>query len=201
MLHLMRYISLLMIEILCMKHSKFILLILVFGTMTIASCKKHDHNDEEELITTLIYTLTSQSDGAVVEMSFKDPDGDGGIAPVVTGGILKTNHIYSGVLTLLNESVNPVEDITEAIQLEAVNHQFFFSSSIPGISIIYDDSDINNRPLGLKSILTTGAIGTGSLKITLRHNPNKNASGVSAGNIANAGGETDIEVNFQLSVQ
>jgi hypothetical protein len=30
--------------------------------------------------------------------------------------------------------------------------------------------------------------------------PNKNASGVVEGNIANAGGETDIEVNFDIVV-
>jgi hypothetical protein len=184
-----------------MKHSNLILLILAVGMMAFSSCKKHSHDDDEELITTLIYTLTSRTDGAIVEMRFKDPDGDGGIAPLITGGTLKANHAYSGILTLLNESVNPVEDITEAIQIEAANHQFFFSSTVPGISVVYDDSDKNNRPLGLKSVLTTSAAGTGSLKIVLRHNPNKNGSGVSSGNIANAGGETDIEVNIPISVQ
>ncbi|HBK71516.1 MAG TPA: type 1 periplasmic binding fold superfamily protein, partial [Flavobacteriaceae bacterium] len=35
----------------------------------------------------------------------------------------------------------------------------------------------------------------------LRHEPNKSASGVSDGDITNAGGETDIEVIFNITVQ
>jgi hypothetical protein len=39
------------------------------------------------------------------------------------------------------------------------------------------------------------------LKITLRHEPNKKASGVVGGSITNAGGETDIEVSFDVEVK
>jgi hypothetical protein len=49
--------------------------------------------------------------------------------------------------------------------------------------------------------LTTENAGTGKLKIVLRHKPDKNASGVANGNIANAGGETDIEVEYNVVIQ
>jgi len=37
--------------------------------------------------------------------------------------------------------------------------------------------------------------------ITLRHEPAKDATGVSDGDITNAGGETDISVNFPVEIQ
>ena len=40
-----------------------------------------------------------------------------------------------------------------------------------------------------------------SYTITLRHEPAKTATGVSGGDITNAGGETDIEVVFDVTVE
>ena len=102
---------------------------------------------------------------------------------------------------MLNESESPVEDITLEVNEEAEAHQFFYQTS-GQIAIAYNDTDNNGKPIGLKTVLTTANAGVGqSIKITLRHEPNKGASGVSTGNILNAGGETDIEVNFSLDVE
>ena len=35
----------------------------------------------------------------------------------------------------------------------------------------------------------------------LRHEPDKSAAGVSSGDITNAGGETDIEVSFNVIIE
>jgi hypothetical protein len=185
-----------------MKIFQVILIFSISAALLSTGCSKHDHDhDEEELITTLIYQLTSESDGSMVEMSFRDLDGSGGNPPVITGGILKPNHSYKGTITVLNESVSPVEDITMEVSIAATAHQFFFASTVSGLTVSYEDNDKDGRPLGLKTRLSTGPEGSGTLKIVLRHNPNKSAAGVSEGNIANAGGETDIEVNFPVTVQ
>ena len=42
--------------------------------------------------------------------------------------------------------------------------------------------------------------GNGTITVILRHEPDKDASGVSNGDITNAGGETDIEVVFNVEV-
>ncbi len=157
--------------------------------------------NEEELITTLIYTLTPEGGGTPIEFKFTDLDGDGGNTPVVTSGILDTNTTYNGQLTLLNESETPVEDITEEIEEEDEEHQFFFFSSLLSTNISYNDMDSDGNPIGLATIVQTGEAGSGTLTITLRHEPDKNASGVSNGTITNAGGETDIEVEFDITIQ
>ncbi len=179
------------------------LMLFAFATIfLLTSCDPDEPmiDNEEELITTLNYSLTS-SNGDVIILSFVDPDGDGGNAPLITGGTLDANETYTGQLQLLNESVSPSESITEEIEEEDDEHQFFFDSDIAGLSVSYNDQDGDGNPLGLRNTVTTGAAGSGTLTVTLRHEPNKTAEGVADGDITNAGGETDIEVSFPIDVQ
>ena len=52
------------------------------------------------------------------------------------------------------------------------------------------------NPVGLSFILSTSDASSGALTFTLRHEPNKPNSGLD-----NAGGETDIEITFNVTVQ
>jgi len=157
--------------------------------------------NEEEVITTLNYTLTPTAGGTAVVLSFVDLDGDGGDAPTITGGTLAANASYTGSMELLNEAESPAENITEEIEEEDEDHQFFFQTDIAGLSVAYTDQDSLMNPIGLSTTVTTGAAGSGELTVTLRHEPDKSASGVSGGDISNAGGETDIEIAFPIDVQ
>ncbi|HHB78652.1 MAG TPA: hypothetical protein ENK85_05410 [Saprospiraceae bacterium] len=187
-----------------MSNFKAFLATFVVATLLITSCKKDKDPvipNEEEVITTLKYTLTPAGGGTPVVLSFQDLDGDGGNAPVITGGTLEANQTYTGDMVLLNEQENPVDNITEEIHEENKDHQFFFQTTIPGIKVSYTDSDADGHPVGLQTTLKTGDAGSGMLKITLRHQPDKSATGVPQGEITNAGGETDIEVEFDVTVQ
>lgn len=181
----------------------FYLFIPLSLAMTFASCDKDDPEipHEEELITTLIYTLTPLEGGESIVFSFKDLDGDGGEEPLITTGPLEVNKTYRGSVQVRNDVENPVEDITVEIAEESAAHQFFYSITTDEVNITYYDADENGYPVGLSTLLTTGNVATGQLTITLRHEPNKSASGVSSGDISNAGGETDIEVTFPLNVE
>lgn len=165
------------------------------------SCEKKDPviPNEEELITTLTYTLIPTTGGQPIVFEFKDLDGDGGIAPLITSGTLAPNSVYTGYLQLLNEIDN--EDITSEIKEESEEHQFFFTFSGLNADVDYTDTDGDGNPLGLNTTLTTGAVSNGQLTITLRHEPNKSAAGVRNGDLTNAGGETDIEVTFDVSIE
>jgi len=179
------------------------LALLCMATLIFSACDDDDPIivDPPELITTLTYTLTPAGGGSTVVLSFQDLDGDGGASPVVSNGTLTANTTYNGSLSLLNESVTPTEVITDEIEEEADEHQFFFQSNISGLSVGYDDEDENGLPVGLENTLSTGASGSGNMTVTLRHEPDKDAAGVSGGDIDNAGGETDIEVTFAIDVQ
>ena len=181
-------------------------LVLIFFLIGIISCQKDPQEvNDEELITTLIYKLKSTSGNDEVVMTFSDPDGNGGNAPIITtSGFLQAGKMYIGSLTLLNESLNPIKDLTLEIKDEGLDHQFFFtvSNELSGkLSIKYADADTGNNPIGLQTQVSSTLVGTGQINIVLRHEPNKKAQGVSDGLITNAGGDTDIDVSFGIEVK
>ena len=189
-----------------MKNAKNILWALpLFSVLLFTSCEKDDPDipNEEELITTLIYTLTPEGGGSPVEFRFKDLDGEGGNPPVYSLDTLMSNTNYSGVIILANDIVNPSMIISEEVLEEAEDHQFFYQFSNQSFSggFDYADADANGNPIGLLTSFATGTPLTTDLTITLRHQPNKSAVGVSSGDITNAGGETDIEVTFSVVIQ
>ena len=174
--------------------------------VSFTSCDKDDPivPNEEELITTVKYTLSPEGDASPnskIVLHFQDLDGDGGKAPIVTGGTLKANTVYLGSLELLNELETPVENISLEVLEEDEDHQFFFESNLTGLSVAYADMDENKNPVGLQTKLITTTSGLGTLKISLRHQPNKAAKGVADGDITLAGGETDIEITFNIDVK
>lgn len=186
---------------------KFSILALLF-IVALSSCKKDDDEEtvtptppnEEEVITTMEVRLTDPASNTVI-MTFVDPDGDGGINPTITGGTLAANTVYTGEIQLFNETETPAEVITTEILELAEEHQFFFDAQLGATTVAYADMDENGNPLGQMFTLTTGDALSGTLTVTLRHEPDKEAAGVSDGDITNAGGETDIEVEFDVEIQ
>lgn len=176
---------------------------LAIAILLFAACEPDDPiiPNEEEVITTLTYTLTPDGGGDAIILRFQDLDGDGGDAPIIEGGILATNQSYVGTLDLLNEQETPASSISDEILEEDEDHQFFFQTDITGLNVTYSDQDADGNPIGLRSQLTTTEAGKGTLTLILRHEPYKSASGVSNGDITSAGGETDIEVSFDIDVQ
>lgn len=178
-------------------------LVLGLVSLFLFSCSSDDPDpvNEEEVITTMTVVLTA-SGQTDVTLESRDLDGDGPNPPVIeVTGSLVAGATYEGSITLLNETETPPENITEEVEEEDEEHQFFYQVSGSIASIAYDDQDSNGNPVGLDFTLTTGATGPGTIQITLRHEPNKSATGVANGDITNAGGETDIAQTFSVSVQ
>ena len=161
--------------------------------------------NEEELITDLIYTLTpTGAGGQAVTLTFTDRDGDGGNPPVVTiSDSLAANTEYAGVVQLLNAS-DPadVENITLEVAEENTEHQFFYrTDSSLDLTVAYDDEDVDGQPLGILTTVSTGNASAGTMTIILRHEPDKTAAGLTIDNPTPGGGETDIEVEFDLAIR
>lgn len=183
-----------------MKNLKLIAL-LVIPVLFSTSCSNDDEVvNEEEVITTVTTTLTGG--GQVITLTSRDLDGDGPNAPVVTvSGNLVAGTTYTGSTTFLNELESPAEDITIEVEEEGADHQVFYQLPSSIGTVTYTDTDANGRPIGLNFTLVAGTSGSiGTLTVTLRHLPNKTASGVSGGDITNAGGNTDAAVNFSVAV-
>lgn len=185
---------------------KKILFLALGATLAMSACKKDDpkHTNQSELITTVRLVFTPASGGgAPVTFQYRDLDGDGGNAPVITNPSLAANTTYNVSITVLDESKTPASNISTEIETEDAEHMFFFVQSnnvFSGIS--YNDFDANSKPVGLLSTFITGAAATGQLDVQLRHEPTKPSNYVAGTAIpSTVGGETDIEVSFNVTVQ
>lgn len=186
-----------------MKNLKLLAAIFIFSAL-LMSCNDDDDDDylppvnEEELITTITVTLVPNGGGTNVVLKMVDLDGDGPNDPVTTvSGPMTAGITYMGSIELLNESVNPAEDITEEVEEEADEHQFFYTiGGALDATTEYENFDGNNNPLGTEFSLDAGDASTGTLTFTLRHEPKKPNSG-----LADAGGETDITATFNVSIE
>jgi hypothetical protein len=178
------------------------LLSAIFFTLLLGSCSSDDDNpeliNEEELITTLTVTLVPEGGGTSITLSTQDLDGDGPDEPVIyVSSNLSSGLTYNGSISLLNETESPAEDITEEVEEEADEHQFFYTlGSGLDVTINATNFDSDGNALGTEFSLVANDVSSGSLTFTLRHEPNKPTD-----NLATAGGETDIEASFTISVE
>jgi hypothetical protein len=175
---------------------KYVFMVVITAAIVGACDRDPVLPNEEELITTLTYTLNAGDSIGTAVFTFRDIDGDGGQPPVISGDTLVAGFFYSGTITLLNESVSPAENITEEIEAEAEAHRFYFTgSSVTTNPITISDVDGNGFPVGLSTVLHATTAGNSVLRITLRHNADKSKP------LEAAGGETDIEVEFPIVVR
>ena len=176
----------------------YLALPLVLFTYSCADDDDPEIENEEEVITEVILTLTPDAGGASVVFTFSDPDGEGGNDGTATvSGPLAANTSYSAAITFANED----EAITPEVMEEDDEHQVFYTTSNALLSFAYADSDGDGNPLGLATTATTLAAGNGSLTVTLIHEPDKSAAGISIANPAVAGGSTDVNVVFDYEIQ
>jgi hypothetical protein len=176
------------------------------------------NGNEEEVITTITLSFTPAGGGAAVTAAFDDPDGDGGEAPSVDPIDLATATTYDLTVRFQNKLETPPEEITDEVRDESDQHQLFFTgTAVNGpasdqpaapLTHTYADTDANGLPVGLSnSIVTTS--GTGTLTVVLRHLPPVNdvavkvaelASTVRADGLAALPGESDVQVDFAVTV-
>jgi hypothetical protein len=186
------------------KRTKLLMLIAIVSTTIWTGCKK-DKDDvssppatsnEEEVITTMQLTFVDSSDNSNVKTAtFRDPDGDGGLAYDIFDTIkLVSNKTWITSIILLNETVSPADTISNEVLEEGVDHLFCFTPSGTIASVIKTDIDDNGLPIGLQTKWYTTSIGNGSIQIELKHQP-----GIKDGTCNP--GDTDISVNFPLIVQ
>lgn len=178
-------------------YSKLIVLAVVASSLV--ACKKDDednHQEENELITTVKLTLKNNQNSTDSTVAvWKDLDGEGGQNPTIDSLKLKANTVYIGNIQLLDESKNPVDNITEEVAEEAVDHLFVYkTSSGLGLTIERTDKDSKNLPIGIATQFTTTTAATGNIEVILRHQP-------SVKDGTETPGSTDVDVFFPTKIK
>ena len=179
-----------------------VLIYLAIGVLC-SACEKDEAVPvaEKKRITHLEYVLDGPSSSEPITLTFSDPDGAGESEPTITGGTLQSNTVYFGALQLSDQLATPAGDINTEINAEPSDYQFFFNPMGVDLDIIYADQDENGLPVGLFSAVRTSGPSEGTLILRLVRGLDKRAEGVSLGNENNAGGSTQLQVIFPISVE
>lgn len=173
--------------------STLLLLLAASTSLFTAGCKDKGEDTQGEVITRVQVHLTGINGGFDQEFEAKDPDGDG-IFNTIDEITIPAGAAYNCHLHVYDDSKTPIEDLTEEIEAENVDHLFVLKGNTAGLSIANLNTDNNGAPFGLESIWTSGAAATGTVQIKLIHEPtDKNAT--------DPGGDTDFDVTFTVKVQ
>ena len=201
-----------------MRKVKFLVLALLFGALSLSftSCNSEDpeKENEGEVITdvTLKFTEVNQAGTAIgtpFEVKASDSNGVGLGNNLTIGTIsLVRGKRYQMEISLFNSIEN--EDITKEVKEDGDEHQFFFLGTAvvgsPLMTYTYADQDKNGNPIGLKGfvqVVENPSFNSAKLRVILRHDLNKSFPGVNNPNFqnfANAGGETDLDVEFPVVI-
>lgn len=199
---------------------KYSIYALMLAGVVVTSCKKDDDDDEPakenevEVITDISLVFTNVNDASdVVIATAQDPDGEGveelQIVDEITLDVDKT---YTLTLEIMNNLDSPGESITEEIEEEDEDHQFFYSFTDNAFSspagdgnidnsgdlVNYNDYDSNGNPVGLSTEWTTSSttLTAGSFRFLLKHQPD-----IKSATSGSDDGETDIDLTFVLNIQ
>ena len=172
----------------------------------------HGHNEEEEVINSILLTFTPAGGGDAISARWFDVDGDGVGNPMIDAINLAANLEYQMSLTLTNTLGMDDEDITAEINEEDDEHMFFFEFTNDIFSdpmgngnvnnredpLNYGDQDANGNPVGLITNWTTGMAtsSAGNFRIILKHQPDLKT----ATSDATVGG-TDVDITLPINIQ
>ncbi|WP_192349588.1 hypothetical protein [Algoriphagus sp. Y33] len=194
---------------------KLYLIALALISFAASSCSSDDPVPENdgELITdvTLTFQEIDESGNAVGDsFDFTASDAEGievGSAPDIETVTLTKGKTYQMSIEVYNSIAE--EDITEEIQEESDEHQFYFLGSAfvgtPVLSYEYDDE--GGVILGLKGIVTVASnpgTNNATMRILLRHALDKGYPGADNPHFedyAQAGGESDLDIPFPLILE
>lgn len=180
-------------------------MLLLAAPVLLTACSKASdgENNDEEVITTVNLKVTPHTGGGnAVVFSIDDLDGPGGNLPTQQNVVLAPNTMYHFELELLDKTKNPAADITGEVDEEGDAHRIYYLPSAgSNIQVTGLNNDDNGIPLGTTGFITTGAAGTGNLRVVLRHYggnpPNKGAQDT----WDSPKSSSDVDVTFNTAVQ
>ncbi|MEO9476637.1 MAG: hypothetical protein ABJG41_13935 [Cyclobacteriaceae bacterium] len=175
------------------------------------SCKDNDTPEvaaiELKSITDVVLVFKDSNGGKIETVAINS--GSEGTSDFVVADtvLLKSNEYYRMIVEIVN--VAEQRSFIEVVVDAAIEHMFFYSwtegvfNSPSGNGNIdsrsdplnYEDFDYLDRPLGLTTSWTTGAVGVGEFRVVL-----KNQRGLKSTTSTVADGITDMDITFPIKI-
>jgi len=188
-----------------MKNKQIVLFALAATTLAWSSCKKEEKNvdppaPDNEIITTVKLVATNNADITDIRTAqWKDLTPNEGNPDLSAAKLtLKKDAVYTVSVLFMDETKTPLVDITAEVKDRANYHLICFAPAAGlNLTVARTDHDTNSPALelGLKNNFTTAAVSSGTLNVSLHHQPSgKNGTDCSIGS-------TDADVNFTVNIQ
>jgi len=181
----------------------------VITVATLASCSDDEGTpmpvEEEEAITKLVLTFTSQADSNdTVTLTWNDDNEDevidAGEQTVV--GSFTAGEVYNAVIGLFNEDEDFLTEDILADQASVDAHFFVYATTLDFTMVRDDGAEAirtDNNKLGVNTTWTAGTAGTGSISIELYHESPSVSDSDGFGTAA--GDDTDITISFNTEIE
>jgi hypothetical protein len=177
-------------------YSKYVLAIVLMISMVNCSKDEPELVHEEEVITRVSLKIKKQ--GTTTVNTYTWNEGQENETPEI-GLSIDATYDVEVLFFDASDPANPI-DIGKEVAEEADEHQVFFESiGLTEITIIAaadDTNDSRQNPLFLKTSWTTADVATGQVRVYLIHEPTTKSGSVRS----DFGGETDVQVDFAVSV-
>lgn len=190
-----------------MFYSSRLSIVAALSLLGFSACEKEHPTVYEKPITSVFLVLTPEQAGRRVVLSHIDNDGLGGLDPVVSDGRLNANATYSAELfiqqsaSMKSSGVKHLIDTTTVMGQPELHQVFYLPLDGLNVQSAYNDLDDNGNPIGFKTMIKTGDISSGELKLIVIHAPDKRGDNVHLGQLDNASGQIDFETSFHLIVE
>jgi hypothetical protein len=191
--------------------------IVIAGLILFSACKKNDGKDAtnppitntQEQITTVIlkgYNEASPNDvNGQFSVTWEDPDGAGGKAPIIDTFKLDTGIRYLTTVLLLDKTKTPWDTISDEVAEKKNIHQFFYTigsglKPYIGVQILDMDDNVPPLPVGLLFAIHSQGADTlqlpvlGSFRMILSH-----YDGIPKTSLPSP--ESDIDITFPLKLK
>lgn len=171
--------------------------------LMLASCKFPERTvaptNDNEAITTVMLTLTSQTDSTDVRTALIDNLGSN--RPDFSHDTLKLtpNRTYNCKIGMVNKLTDPFSDATAEIRELANEHLLIYTPAESlHLIVTITDQDTNPPPgpypIGLTSVFSSGTASAGKLSVVLRHQPDtKNGTATP--------GTSDLDTSFDVVIR
>lgn len=169
-------------------------LLLITNLVSCSSDDTPEQINEEELITQVILEVTETGTTNTMTYTWEEGSGSSGVIALESG---KTYDVEVGFVN--NSDLSNIIDITEEVIEEADEHQVFYETASTELTITPagdDFKDTEGNELGIKTTWTAMSADEDAVVVYLIHEP-VSKTGTTRGDL---GGETDVEVSFDFTV-
>lgn len=159
--------------------NQWLITLIIVSALSFAACDQDNTSaavNEPETITTVTLSIYDQEAQNSFFATYTDPDGPGGEAATVEPISFEAGKAYQLLVLFYDDSGQEEVSMNAQLEYERLDHQVCFTTTGVVPEPLPQDFDENGNPVGKENFFGPKEAGSGSLQVTLLHQPDKAAT-------------------------